>query len=450
MKLACRLTLGFVMTAGCCLGVAAQGFSIQPSGPPTRSIVQAGNFTSTGGRFSIALPEVVSTYRPVSYETKAGMMTGESYVWNLVEGAFIATYADRSDYSRNVDYVNEFFGNIKGHLADEARTKGGAITGERPLSLGDAVGVEFVVESATYTTITRSYLLEGRLYQIAVNVPAAKRDAKPAVLKVLDSFHLLAETEVAEALQKRVEAATPTPLPQSPVLKRVTSDADEDGLRGRVKVVVEDVEYAPSESPVRGRKPSSVSHYDEQGNLTKQLSYDYRGNPYDIEAYGYVDGKRVSKSNLIRYEYDPPPMIGRAPAAGPQPKRDARYDYQYVFRYDGARRLVEMTMYMNDGLRGMRYVYEYRGNVKEKRAYTNEDVLNQRYVSVLDKRGNDIQWASFDTKDGSIRYKFVYSYEFDATGSWIKKTGQKVVVVDGKPTLEPASVTYRTITYYSR
>ncbi|MGB5037043.1 MAG: hypothetical protein WBQ66_10565, partial [Blastocatellia bacterium] len=393
---------------------------------------------------------VVSSYRPVSSKTKAGVMTGESYVWNLVEGAFVATYVDRSDYSNSGDFASEFFGNVKGQIADEAKARGGTITGDRPLSLGDAVGVEFIVDSAAGTTITRSYLVAGRLYQIAVKIPATKLDDKPAVLRVLDSFRILAAADVAKALQKRVDAATPKPLPQSPILRRIASDADEDGLRGRVKEVVEDVEYVSSESPVHGRKPTSVSHYDEQGNLTRQLSYDYRGNPYDIEVYGYIDGKRVSKSNSIRYEYNPPPMMGAAPAPGPQPKRDARYDYEYAYRYDSTRRLIEMTMYMNDGSRGMRYVYEYRGNEKEKRAYTSEDVLNQRYVSVLDKNGNEIEWTSFDTGDGSIKYRYVYAYDFDTAGNWVKKTRQKVVVRDGKSTLEPSSVTYRTIAYYTR
>lgn len=444
-----RFVLTATLTAGLVASAVAQGFRVEPSGPPTRSIIDGGSFSSTGGRFSIALPDVMSRYEPISMKSGEGTVTGESYVWNMVEGDFSVAYIDRSDFSNQRETADYFFGKLHEQIAKQAADNGGTVVSNRPLSLGDAVGFEFVVESNEGLTITRAYLVKGRLYQLKAKIATAKRASEPAALKTLDTLRLLSNEGVAEAIRKRVEAATPKPLPQSPTVRRVASDAYDDGLKGKVKVIVEDVEDQSGEWSVQGRKPSSVSYYDVHGYLTKKVSYDYRANPFEIKVYGYIDAKRVSKLNMIHYEYDPPPMMmGPPPAPGTQNKRDDRYSYQYVYSYDRAKRLREMRMFMNDGEPGMRYVYEYSGNEKEELAYTEDGTLNQKYVSVLDSKGNEIEWRVYDVKDGSIRYKYLYTYEFDATGNWLKRSSQKEVVRNGERRLEPGSINYRTITYY--
>ena len=71
---------------------------------------------------------------------------------------------------------------------------------------------------------------------------------------------------------------------------------------------------------------------------------------------------------------------------------------------------------------------------------------NPRYFE--DANGHIVEATNFDEKDGSIRYKYRYKYEFDSRGNWITKTTEKWVTKNGKSDFEPARVTYRSIEYY--
>src|SRR5258708_26216948 len=141
-------------------------------------------------------------------------------------------------------------------------------------------------------------------------------------------------------MAKKVADAEPAPLPQEPVARKLKSDADDEGLRGKVKIVVDENEGLSAEWSIRGRNPAMTYYYNEQGNLTKKEMYDYRGTPMGVTVYGYLDGDRVEKSNYIRYEYDPPPMAAPS-GGGPRPKRDPRYSTKFKYKYDDDGRLAE-------------------------------------------------------------------------------------------------------------
>ena len=176
--------------------------------------------------------------------------------------------------------------------------------------------------------------------------------------------------------------------------------------------------------------------------------YDYRGNLMEITVYGYIDGDRVDKSKIIRYEYNPPPAMAAPPGGGPSlAKRDDRYSARYKYKYDNKGRLIDEIFYHNNGLPGMRYVYNYKDNQREELVYHSNGSLNQKYLSVLDEKGNEIERTDFN-KDGSIREKYSYKYELDTSGNWIKKTAMKWTIKDGDSRLDPTYVDYRKITYY--
>lgn len=366
--------------------------------------------------------------------------------WRTAQGTFIVGYVDRPEIvepmgKRALDFLRD-----SAMTGLEGKAK---LVSETDISLEGHPGRQLKIEFSDGITIARIYLVSNRVYQAVGSLSADKKNQEQEVIKILDSFKLLSQANVDAELKSKIAAATPRPLPQEPVAKRLKSDAEDEGLKGRVKTVFTESEDLSGTWAVSKRKPSSMQYFNEQGNLTKRESYDYRGNPSDITVYGYLDGERASDFNSINYEYNPPPVMISAPAAGQAtPKYDPRYSYKFKYKYDEKGNLIEKVWYGNDGKLWLRYTYKYKGNQKEEMVYAEDSSLNQKYLYTLDDKGNEIEEIVYEVRDNSIRDKYSYSYEFDAKGNWIKQTTSKWVTKDGKSRFEPYSVTYRTITYY--
>ena len=100
---------------------------------------------------------------------------------------------------------------------------------------------------------------------------------------------------------QKIKEATPKPLPQSPVAKRQTSDAQDIHLKGKVKSVIgERLGVSGVEKPI-GRRMASIADFNEQGDYLRKIEFEYRGRPYDIKVHGYIDGARVSTSNGVSF-----------------------------------------------------------------------------------------------------------------------------------------------------
>ena len=82
------LTLTLVNAAS----VFAQDFSVESKTPPP--VVGSGTFVSLEGKFTIALPQGMHGFRPLSVNTAAGRASGDAYTWMMKEGSFIAGYVD--------------------------------------------------------------------------------------------------------------------------------------------------------------------------------------------------------------------------------------------------------------------------------------------------------------------------------------------------------------------
>jgi YD repeat-containing protein len=291
--------------------------------------------------------------------------------------------------------------------------------------------------------------LAALLTVFVITAAAAHAKAQESAVKALDSFRLLTQADVEAAKQKKIDEATPEPLPQAPAVRRPKSDAEDEGLKGRVKIVVTETQDLSGTWAVGGRKPSATDYYDEGGQLTKRVLYDYKGNLSEVALYGYLDGERVRNGKSVSYEYDPPPMMmPAAPAGQPAPKRDPRYSWKFKYKYDERGRLVEEDWYSNDGKLWLRYVYKYEGDKKEELVYSEDGSLNQHYLYTLDGKGNEVEEIDYDVRGGSVSERQSFSYELDPKGNWTKKTTSKWVTKDGREQLAPEYVTYRTITYY--
>lgn len=273
------------------------------------------------------------------------------------------------------------------------------------------------------------------------------------ILLLLTVFSIPAFSQTTKPVDysQKIKEATPKPLPQTPVLKQQTTDAQDDNLKGKVKSLIEERQgFSGVEKPI-GKRMSLIADYNEQGNYLRQVQFEYQGRPYGVSVYGYIDGARASLSKDILYGdelYTTFPGGKKKPEEKPKP--DSRYSYRYKYKYANGK-LVEMQMIRNTGEKGMRYVYNYNGNQREYLAYTDEDELNQKYLYTLDDKGNDIESIYFNIRSAepSINGKYRYKYEsFDRAGNWTKRTNSEIVTEDGKETERLIAMEYRTITYY--
>ena len=87
----------------------------------------------------------------------------------------------------------------------------------------------------------------------------------------------------------------------------------------------------------------------------------------------------------------------------------------------------------------------------EKLVYTEDGKLNQKYLSIFDSKGNEIEWTYFDTHQpkayGDSKYAVKYE-SFDKSGNWTKKTMSLTASENGRQVQKISSIEYRTITYY--
>lgn len=274
-----------------------------------------------------------------------------------------------------------------------------------------------------------------------------------AILLFVTLFSISAYSQKNKPVEysQKIKEATPKSLPQTPAAKKQTSDAQDERLKGKVKSLIEESEGLTGISKPFGRTMSLISDFDEQGNYLRQVYFDYKGRPYEVEAYGYIDGARASISNPIEYgDENRGIVLGEKPKKEVKNKPDPRFEYKYEYKYVNGK-LAEMQLIRNTGEKGMRYVYKNNGNQQEWLAYTDEDELNQKFLYTYDKKGNEIERIYFNVREAenSINGKYSYKYEaFDKEGNWTKRTYSKLEIENGKVVYKPLAIEYRTITYY--
>lgn len=224
------------------------------------------------------------------------------------------------------------------------------------------------------------------------------------------------------------------------------NDLGEDGLKGKVRnVIAQSARMAKGGQALESPQLSSTASYDEQGNLTERVLFDYRGNVSQKSTYKVVDGDRTSKTEYIHHDYDPPPAMGPPPTGKAKP-RDPRYDTKYKYKYEGNK--VECAIYFGNGVRGNKDVatYDEKGNLVKMERYTPDGGLNFSRTSVFDKQGVETE-KTYYNGDDSIGEVYEYTdYEIDLRGNWIKRKAWQSR--GNKANFQPYEIQSRTITYF--
>ena len=446
------LTLALINV--CAVALAhAQGFQVERKNPRPSANSSAEVFTSLDARFSVALPRKVSGFSPITLDTPQGRITaGETYSWRLNEAQFEIGYLDLPKPPESAAVARAALRKFADDIAAGVSAQGGKVAARTDITLTGYVGHEMKLELPRAYAINRLYAVGGRIYRLSsVSTRKDAPEFQETATLTLDSFRILSLDEVVVERQRRIEAATPRPLPQEveQAARKLKSDAEDEGLKGRVKTVFVERQDLSGTWTVQRRKPSQMVSYNEAGNVVQKADYDYKGNLFQIRAYGYIDGERASNDKTIENEYDPPAMIIASREGESNNKYDPRYRFKYKYKYDDGGRLAETAWYGNSGKLWLRYVYHYKGvSERETLVYSEDGSLNQKYLATLDAHGNEIEESSCNTKTGAVDNRYAYTYEFDRHGNWIKQTTSKWGTKDGKTQFLPYSITYRTITYY--
>ena len=425
----------FTLTLFCSLNVQGKN----PFLPVTQ---ESKPFTSIEGRFTIALPGI-SSFESITPQTDKGKGKGMVFKWQVNSAVYSVTFADFPGQFQQSSEVKEYLDKTRAHVNDLSANKKINLVSDRNLSLSGNPGYEFIFENPGARGVKRTYFAGSRYYEIIAAFPRGKGDEE-ASIKILDSFQFLSPAEVQAVLQKRVDEATPKSLPQEPVVKRLTSDAQEEGVKGKVKEVITERANIVDGSETE-RAITAIDSFNQFGDFVKRISFDSHSKPFSIEVYGYLDGKKVSSYGLVRYEEDPPPMMG--PPGAASVKQDTRYTSKYQYSYDEQKRLIEKQVYGNDETLRSRQVYKYEDKQRQKLYYYN-DKLSSRLVETFDDKGNIVQEAFYRDDPQTPVYVYWHNYEFDAQGNWIKRTTLKVAGSDPRLSKVPVYTTYRKITYY--
>lgn len=249
---------------------------------------------------------------------------------------------------------------------------------------------------------------------------------------------------------KKIAEATPATLPQSPSEKRVSSDALDEGLKGKVKSVVHTTLYPGKIRP----ESYEDKYYDESGNLVKSVDYS-DGYPQSVTVYGYIDKMRVNRSKDVEYAEGEKPepkhqMISiRAEdnARDPSAPRDERYNMREFRLYDSLGRLIEKRSHQNNGEMWNKKTYEYEGNRRLERSFGFDGNEWSRAAFIVDAAGNDVEEHWFDGND-KISNRCLMIHEFDDKGNWIIERTYEEKTVRKKKVRKLLWTSYRKISYY--
>ena len=412
----------------------------------TNKIITEKTFVSIEDEFAVSLSEQSDSVERIPSSNTNVVKWLNRYKWKTPQTVYtvVVSYFIRDFTSEEIPTALRQGADFSINSLAEI---GGKLISRKEISLDGAPGTEIKMSLPNRILIDRDFLVKNRLYSIRTSWSPAEDGTEQ--LKILDSFKLIDGKAV---VAKRLEEATPKSLPQTPVVKKLKTDAQDDGLKGKVKFVSLSQEDLTGSWNVAGIKKSIDDFYDEKGSKTKRIFYDYKGNPMTITVYGYIDGMRVSNSGSLYFEYNPPIMAIGSFETKPNPLQkpaDSRYEIKYEYKYDDKERLIETLTYQNNGELSRRYAYSYEGNKREESWFNKDGKIESKTIRLFDEKSNLIETTYIHPAKAYPDSKYNYTYDsFDEKGNWTKRTVKAKDGAYGGGYKEQNYIEYRKITYY--
>ncbi len=403
-------------------------------------------FLSGEGNFSLNVPANPTSSIEIPSKRLNYMGEGRRLIWtkpaeyNYVV-QYIKLFPDEDDKLTD-KYRQSFLESYKSGVIADIKSKNAPYR-QKSYSFKGNSGYELEAVYPDSRAFIRIFFVKEKLYSVSVAISKSKD--KKVAFAILDSFKLL---DPKIRLAQQVKEATPKPLPQSPVAKKLKSDAEDENLKGKVKSIIE---YTQDKT---GKKlKSSEYFYNEQGNLIKEINYT-NGYPFDVTVWGYIDSKRVSDWKTVKYDNQYATTgVFSISTVNPNPeevaKRDLRYSNRYTYKYDELGKLAEKIMYQNNGEVWLKYVNKYNSNKRTQLIYSVNGELNQQYNYKLDADGNVIEKSTTDVRTKKIGSQSIYKYKkFDSNNNWIIRERYNKKTKNGRSVLTLRNIDMRTIEYY--
>ncbi|MGI8467864.1 MAG: hypothetical protein ACR2N3_05375 [Pyrinomonadaceae bacterium] len=227
---------------------------------------------------------------------------------------------------------------------------------------------------------------------------------------------------------------------------RLMVDREADGLKGKVKQVIEetmDLKFENGKFVESGRETDSVTEYDEQGNRIKRDAYS-SGKVFLKAVYGTLDGERISKEEFIN-DADSPPILVVNPKKE-EKQKDNSFSYKFRYKYDENGNRVEESWISNTGETWIQdtIVFDEKGNItKQIRRHRGESKISSVDSFKYNDKGFLIEETITLADDEPEKYE---STEFDSNGNWVKRVVKRKKR-DGS--FEPFLICYRKILYFN-
>jgi YD repeat-containing protein len=307
------------------------------------------SFASGTGGFAVDLPKTGVSVKELFAGGKGLKSYGRSYSWPGAGryGCTIAYQKFKTDRPLTPAQKTAILSAARKSYLDYPPAKGFSFT-SKPYAFQGNKGLELRISNPEGGSIVRLFMTARRLYEVRA-FPGKEKDTAGA-LKLMDSFRLLSPAELMAA---KVEEAAP-PLPQVPSADKLKSDAEDNSLKDKVKSVLTDGFDVKNNRRWR----AGEQHYDERGNLLKEVDF-YDGYPSTVTTWGYIDGRRASKTVRIEFEDDQDQPYEHSylrnllseseKEKDPGILKDTRFTDRYEYKYDALGRMAERRVYRNSG-----------------------------------------------------------------------------------------------------
>ncbi len=164
--------LKLLITIAACWSIgASQGrIVVSPAAPNQNDASEWKAFSSPEGRFSILFPGTpVSKVSEV--QTSSGKVAVHTVTLKLSDAFYHVSYLDYPNYSEGEEFTSKSLD--AGRDGMLARNKGMKLLAERPITIGNFQGREFLIlQDGVSFGIMETDVVRGRLYEMAILVPA--------------------------------------------------------------------------------------------------------------------------------------------------------------------------------------------------------------------------------------------------------------------------------------
>jgi hypothetical protein len=407
--------------------------------------LKAGTFTSLKGLFSIEIPFDRMGNTSGMLKREDALSLGEGYL-NSWSTRNITLRVDFIDFSKNTEVAKmtekQLLQNVTFSYEDNLSSNSSNTNiVSKSISLNEMEGKEVSYDKSQTRIILRFFAKNRTLYRLITIF----EDSDNGLLaeKFLASFRIIS---LEQAIQNKILSATPNELPQTSNFRKAKTDIDDEGLKGNVKSLAEEIETTRKDDGLLSREKTNEKFYSTQGWLIKEISYDFfDGFPVSVQVYGFIDDMRVSNIGFIQGET----TIRGIMAFVPKNKPDNRYSGRYEYKYDENNRLKEKLLYRNDGELMNKNTFDYAENKIEESQFKGEKLQSKRVGFYGKQHLVKDEIVTRFSNNKIDENKFSYKYEsLDKKGNWTKQIKLIQKSENGKEFYHPIYTVYRTITYY--